>query len=157
MKHESILHRSNPLIAARFSKSMLGDALAQEVLHNFAVQFWASRYLGYYESPYYLSKDEGEFAKSMLETIRTYFRHPQVREWADRCFSFYATAGMSVNANAFAEGMLEILRRYGSGTADLLANWEQRRSSYILDGRTCCVFSRRSDGFSGNDVGWSMW
>lgn len=130
LSQNNILLQTNPLAAARFAKSMLDDALAQEVRRDRMVQFWADSCLGTYRSVFLWSivesVDGGKFADSMLGTIQKSPVSPHVHGWADRCFSLYATFGMPVHAITFAQGMLEVLRPYGSDTADLSSKWKQR-------------------------------
>lgn len=130
LAQEEVLLLIRPLAAARFAKSMLDDALAQEVPHDGRVQAWAHKCLSIYDSVFVWSViqsvDEGEFAERMLGTIQRYPDYPRVQDWADRSLELYAICGMPVHAIGFAKGMLEVSRSRNPDTAELSSKWEQR-------------------------------
>lgn len=127
---EDILSEINLLASARFVKSMLDHGLAQGEHRDTSAQHWAEKCFQRYFSVLAYSNvylmEEGEFAESMLGTIKREGDSPRAQWLADRCFSLYADSGMKVHAIAFAQGMLGILRPGGSDIAELSFQWKQR-------------------------------
>jgi hypothetical protein len=132
MEHRANLEKTkfNTLATARSAKSMLDYWLADEKSCDTYVRNWADNCLSSYFHfslwSIVKSGDEGELADSMLEIIKRRPDYHCAQDWADRCFNLYARLGMPVHAIRFAQGMLEIIRAYGSDKAGLSSKWKER-------------------------------
>lgn len=129
-EHDDDLRKSDILAQFKFSKYMFDYALVQGTFSDQFLLHWADRcrhtHFNISSLSLVKSVDEGEFADSLLRTVKRFPDSPYVETVADSYFSSYERFGMAVHAMAFARGMLEIPRPHSPNSIELSSKWEQR-------------------------------